>query len=111
MVSGTNELKGYRRYHGYDYSRGATLFVTIATEPRQMVFGRVVEDRVELNAFGLAAEETFLLETKRNPALTVMAHVIMPDHVHFMIHVRAGTLEPLRQIGQFVANFKRWTKY
>ncbi|MGN0887544.1 MAG: transposase [Kiritimatiellia bacterium] len=35
----------------------------------------------------------------------------MPDHVHFMIHVRAGEKEPLRQIGQFVANFKRWTKY
>ena len=111
MVSETKELKGYRRYHGYDYFRGATLFVTIATAPRQMIFGRVVEDRVDLNAFGLAAEETFLLETKRNPALNVMAHVIMPDHVHFMIHVRAGTLEPLRQIGQFVANFKRWTKY
>lgn len=55
MVSKSTELKGYRRYHGYDYSRGATLFVTIATAPRQMVFGRVDEDRVELNAFGLAA--------------------------------------------------------
>lgn len=111
MLKSKKELKGYCRFHGYDYSRGATLFVTIVTAPRQMIFGRVVDDRVELNDCGRAADETFRLEMKRNPALNVMAFVIMPDHVHFMIHVRAGSNEPLRQIGQFVANFKRWTKY
>ena len=111
MLMPKKALKGYRRFRGYDYSRGATLFVTIVTAPRQMIFGRVVDDRVELNDCGLAAEETFKLEMRRNPALNVMAYVIMPDHVHFMIHVRAGSKEPLRQIGQFVANFKRWTKY
>ena len=111
MILPKKVLKNYRRYRGYDYSRGATLFITISTEPRQAIFGRVFDDRIELNAFGLAAEETFRLEEQRNPALHVMAFVIMPDHVHFMIHVRAGEKEPLRQIGQFVANFKRWTKY
>ena len=111
MLKPKKELNGYRRFRGYDYSRGATLFVTIVTAPRQNVFGRVVDDRVELNDCGLAAEETFQLEMKRNPALNVMECVIMPDHVHFMVHVRAGSNQPLRQIGQFVANFKRWTKY
>ena len=111
MILPKKALKNYRRYRGYDYSRGATLFITISTEPRQAIFGRVFDDRIELNAFGLAAEETFRLEEQRNPALHVMAFVIMSDHVHFMIHVRAGEKEPLRQIGQFVANFKRWTKY
>ena len=111
MILPKKALKNYRRYRGYDYSRGATFFITISTEPRQAIFGRVFDDRIELNAFGLAAEETFRLEEQRNPALHVMAFVIMPDHVHFMIHVRAGEKEPLRQIGQFVANFKRWTKY
>lgn len=111
MLEPKREINGYRRFRGYDYSRGATLFVTIVTAPRQNVFGRVVDDRVELNDCGRAAEETFRLEMKRNPTLNVMEYVIMPDHVHFMIHVRAGSKEPLRQIGQFVANFKRWTKY
>lgn len=107
----TKQLTGYRRYHGYDYSRGATLFVTVTTSPRQSIFGRVVADRVELNPFGLVADETMQREMSRNPVLKVMAYVIMPDHVHLMIHVRAGSDEPLKQIGQFVANFKRWTKY
>lgn len=111
MLKPKKELNGYRRFRGYDYSRGATLFVTIVTAPRMMIFGRVVDDRVELNDCGQAAEETFQLEMKRNPALNVMECVIMPDHVHFMVHVRAGSNHPLRQIGQFVANFKRWTKY
>ena len=90
MILPKKALKNYRRYRGYDYSRGATLCITISTEPRQAIFGRVFDDRIELNAFGLAAEETFRLEEQRNPALHVMAFVIMPDHVHFMIHVRAG---------------------
>lgn len=111
MALPRNQLAGYRRYHGYDYSRGATLFVTVATSPRQAIFGRVVEDRIELSQFGAAADETMKREMTRNPALKVMAYVIMPDHVHLMIHVRAGSTEPLKQIGQFVANFKRWTKY
>ena len=37
--------------------------------------------------------------------------VIMPDHVHLRIHIRAGTREPLKSIGMFVNNFKRWTKW
>ena len=37
------QLKHYRRYVGYDYSRGAVLFITISTEPRQRVFGDVVD--------------------------------------------------------------------
>ena len=109
MILPKKALKNYRRYRGYDYSRGATLFITISTEPRQAILGRVFDDRIELNAFGLAAEETFRLEEQRNPALHVMAFVLMPDPVHFMIHVRAGENEHLRQIGQFFTNSQRWT--
>jgi len=101
----------FRRYKDYDYSRGATLFITFSTEPRRSVFGRVVDGKMYFNQFGQAARETLETEMKRNPALTVMRHVIMPDHVHLLVHVRAFTGDPLRQVGQFVSNFKRWTKY
>lgn len=33
MVMGKNEIRRYRRFYGYDYSRGAALFITIVTNP------------------------------------------------------------------------------
>ena len=39
----------YRRYHGYDYSRGASLFITLSTEPRAALFGQVVNAMVVLS--------------------------------------------------------------
>lgn len=32
-------MKTFRWYHGYDYSLGAFVFVTIATAPRRHLFG------------------------------------------------------------------------
>ena len=43
------QIKYYRRYHGYDYSRGAALFITVATEPRRALFGRVENATVVLS--------------------------------------------------------------
>ena len=36
------KLAHYHRYPFYDYSRGASLFVTLSTEPRRRLFGEVV---------------------------------------------------------------------
>ena len=38
-------IRRYRRSPDWDYSRGASLFVTIATEPRRPLFGRVAGGR------------------------------------------------------------------
>ena len=35
------EIKRYRRTHAWDYSRGASFFITIVTSPRRALFGRV----------------------------------------------------------------------
>ena len=44
------QIKYYRRYHGYDYSRGAALFITVATEPRRALFGRVADAALALRS-------------------------------------------------------------
>ena len=35
-----DQIPYYRRFHGYDYSWGASLFITLSTEPRAALFGR-----------------------------------------------------------------------
>ena len=34
-------IRRYRRFSGWDYSKGASFFITITTEPRRSLFGRV----------------------------------------------------------------------
>ena len=101
----------FRRYHGYDYSRGAVLFITFGLLRRQPVFGHVAGSKVAYSPAGRAALETLQLEMLRSPDLTVHSFAIMPDHVHLRIHIRPGTREPLKAVGRFVNNFKRWTKW
>ncbi len=101
----------FRRFHGYDYSRGAVMFITFGLVRRQPVFGHVQDGKMILSAVGLAAQDVLQREMLRNRDLTVHASVIMPDHVHLRIHIRPGASGPLKAVGQFVNNFKRWSKW
>lgn len=96
-----------RRYHGYDYSRGAAVFVTIVTEPRQPLFGRVCKAQMVLSEFGHKITEA--LQHQRTVGVALHEWVVMPDHVHFMVHLKAGQPEPLRALGHFVGGFKSYT--
>ena len=43
-------IKRYCRFKGWDYSKGSSLFITIATAPHRALFGRVVKpDHVHFN--------------------------------------------------------------
>ena len=106
-----SEIKRFHRFHGYDYSRGAVLFITFGLKKRLPVFGRAEGDKVVYNKVGEAAVETMQREMKRNANLVVHRFVIMPDHVHLRIYIRPGTKDPLVQVGRFVQNFKRWSKW
>ena len=110
-VQAPRKIIRHRRFQGYDYSRGAVLFITFGLERRRPVFGHVHDSRMIHSAAGLAALEVLQREMLRNPDLAVRSFVIMPDHVHLRIHVRPGAARPLKAVGQFVNNFKRWSKW
>ena len=99
----------YRRYHGYDYSRGASLFITIATEPRSAVFGRVEKAAVIYSEFGLAVLEAMKAIPRLNPGLLLFEHVLMPDHLHMNLRLEAGLAEPLQVLGAAMRRFKTYT--
>ena len=108
----TAQIKRYRRFHGYDYSRGASNFVTFAVKGRLPLFGRVEGDKVVLSPAGRAALEAILFENRR-PGRRVWAasFVVMPDHIHIRLVLEPDSgEEPLRHVGQFVNNVKRWSR-
>ena len=105
-------IKRYRRFHGYDYGRGARLFLTTGLAEREPVLGRVEwvdggGTRVVLSEAGEAVQRA-LLETPRFvPAVALERYVIMPDHVHLLVRLWAGDAAPLKTLGRFMAGFKR----
>ena len=102
----------YRRFKGYDYSRGAAVFVTFALEGRAKLFGHVDgEGQLVPSPAGKAARLALDVEADRGSGVELMKSVIMPDHVHLRLYVRPGLDRPLAKLAQFITNFKRWAKY
>ena len=106
MTPPKKTIKRYRRFQGWDYSRGASLFITISTSPRQAIFGQVVGGEMKLSPLG--EEALFSLESmpRYNQGLFLFGRVVMPDHIHFNCHIEAGLKEPLKFLGNAVRRFK-----
>ena len=103
------EIRRYRRFAGWDYTKGASLFITIATEPRRMIFGRVVNGKMSLSPLGEKAKEAIEIMPQLNPGLKIFGHVVMPDHIHFNCALMPGLHEPLKVLGNAVRRMKNYT--
>ena len=66
----------------YDYSQAGYYFVTICTENKKCLFGKVENGKMILNQFGKIVDEEWkkTLEIRKNVLLD--AFIIMPNHVH-----------------------------
>ena len=105
-----SDLHRFRRFHGYDYSRGAVVFVSFHLEPRLPLFGRIVDGKMVHSPVGLIAVNVIEKETRRTPDAQLKKWVVMPDHIHLRIYLRPGQAEPLKKLGLFVYNVKAWTR-
>ena len=95
MKSNDGEIERYRCFLGYDYSRGASLFITIVTSPRRPWFGRIRDARVELTGLGKAVDESIRFTLSRIRGLRLQRHIVMPDHVHVRVYLAPGLEEPI----------------
>ena len=90
---------GYRRRNtlravGYDYTTPGAYFVTICERYGRCVFGQVVDQIMVLNPLGKIAEECIAGLAKRHANLTVDATVIMPNHGHLLLWLKANPEQP-----------------
>ncbi len=70
--------------HAY---RKGSYFVTICTAGREPVFGRVDQGRVFLSAEGCVARACWLAIEEHFPFVRLDAFVVMPDHMHGIVHI------------------------
>ena len=102
-------ISRYRRFKGWDYAKGASLFITIAIEPRRPLFGEVRGGRVALSPLGEKVAEALQAMPRLNPGLRLFGRVVMPDHVHFNCSLAPGLAEPLKVLGGAIRRFKNYT--
>lgn len=108
--------KGYRRrntlrHPGYDYTTPGAYFVTICAYNGQCVFGQIVDQTMVLNPLGQLAADCLADFAERQAALVRLdASVIMPNHAHLLLWLKADPSHPeavvtgkVRKFGDSVA--------
>jgi REP element-mobilizing transposase RayT len=75
------------RLEGYDYTSVGRYFVTIVTRNRLHLFGEIANGEMMLNMFGEIAAKEWKNTIQLRDNLSLGAFMIMPDHIHFVIHI------------------------
>jgi REP element-mobilizing transposase RayT len=75
------------RLKGYDYTAVGRYFVTIVVRERWQLFGTIVNGKMVRNVFGEIAAQEWNNTTNLRDNVSLGAFIIMPDHVHFVVHI------------------------
>jgi REP element-mobilizing transposase RayT len=109
------------RLKGHDYTQPGGYFVTIVTYHRNLFFGEIENDEMQLNEFGRIADECWRVIPEHFPDVELGTYVIMPNHLHGIIVIKDGAdknrmarhVSPLpprgakpKSIGAIVGSFK-----
>ena len=106
------------RLQGYDYAQAGAYFITLCTQGRAHLFGRVVNGTVELTDIGCIVAEEWERTPAVRPNVELDAFVVMPDHMHGILLIThrddeasaplatSALRSPKRTIGAIVRGFK-----
>ena len=78
------------RLRGYDYSRTGAYFVTMCTQNRANLFGKIVKNEMRLNVYGRMVQEVWNGLPWHYPHVVLDAFVIMPNHIHGIVVLSVG---------------------
>lgn len=101
------------RKKGWDYSSRASYLVTVVTKNWYPFFGRIQNGEAELSEIGEIARECWLMIPEFHPFVELGEFVIMPEHVHGIVHFTCaqngtrGSFGPqYRNLGAVVRGYK-----
>ncbi len=94
----------------HDYHSPHIYLLTVTVVDREPVLstvsGTVEQPRVELTEVGKAVKREIFAIEKRHPQVKVLFNIIMPDHVHLILHVLERLPEKM-PLGNIVAAWKQ----
>jgi len=75
------------RLKNYDYSQKGSYFITIVTQNRKHLFGKIEDGIMILSSVGRIVEEEWLNTIQLRPNVTLGEFIIMPDHMHMIVTI------------------------
>jgi putative transposase len=78
------------RLKGYDYSQNGAYFITLCTQDRQPIFGKVIDGEMQLSPFGIIARDEWLKTSELRKNIQMDEFVVMPNHMHGIIVIDDG---------------------
>ena len=94
----------------HDYRSPHIYLITVTVVDRMPVLsavsGTVEQTKVELSEVGKAVKREIFAIEKRHPQVKVLFNIIMPDHVHLILHVLERLPEKM-PLGNIVAAWKQ----
>ena len=90
------------RLPDYDYSENAMFFITVCTQNRKKVLSEILSvgdgfPVPKLTPVGMLVESYIDKISEKYPAVKIHKHIIMPDHIHFLMSIEnsvGGTGDP-----------------
>lgn len=73
------------RLKGYDYCQPGAFFVTICTQNRSRLFGRIRNGKMELNYAGQMVMKWYHELENKFPDIKIDECICMPNHIHFIV--------------------------
>ncbi len=76
------------RLKGYDYSQAGLYFITICTNNMKCLYGKIIDEEMILNDYGIIAYNEWLKLPERFPNLELDVFQIMPNHMHGILALK-----------------------
>lgn len=117
LVPKETKHNGHRRAFFHDYNRPGLYMITLVTEGRLRVFGRIeghtrgAKGTAEYPHLHCSRLGAMILQDEISkislfyPMAEVMKVALMPDHIHILVHVK-GMLPKGKHLGNIVRGFK-----
>jgi REP element-mobilizing transposase RayT len=75
------------RLKNRDYSAAGMYFVTVCTHGRACILGKVVDSKMELNAYGKIVEVEWIRSSKIRSEIRSNIYQVMPNHFHAIVEI------------------------
>jgi len=73
------------RLKEYDYAQSGGYFITVVTYHRDLLFGKITNEEMQLNEMGKIVDECWHAIPEHFPNLELGAYIVMPNHLHGII--------------------------
>ncbi len=97
------------RLKGYDYSQAWAYFVTICIQQRQPLLGQIENGLLKPTPAGEMVQIVWDEMPSHYPNIELDAFIVMPNHIHGIILLKAKQIEPSMTLGDAVQRFKSFT--